>query len=130
MSEANVEAVRGFYEKAAVGDFSPLAELGDDFEFVTSPELPDAGTYRGEAARRWVRTWIESFEELTIEATELVGVGDSVFVGLLQRGRVPGSEASIEGRWWAVYTFRDGEPARLQLFPDRTQALEAAGLRD
>jgi len=130
MAEENVEAVRGFYEQAAVGDFSGLADTSHDFEFITSPELPDAGTYRGEAARRWVRNWIAAFEELTIEATEIRGAGETVFVGIVQRGRVPGGEAPIEGRWWGVYAFRDGEVIRLQLFPERAPALAAAGLRD
>jgi ketosteroid isomerase-like protein len=128
MSEENVETVRTWYEQAASGDFSPLAELTDDFVFVTSPEVPDSGSYRGEAAKRWVEAWVQSFEGLTIEATEIVGAGEKVFVGVLQRGRPAGSEKAVEGRWWGVYTFRDGEPAQLQLFPDRTQALEAAGL--
>ena len=48
MSQQNVEIVRAFYERFASGDFNALAGFSDDFEFVTSPELPDAGTYRGE----------------------------------------------------------------------------------
>jgi ketosteroid isomerase-like protein len=130
MSQANVEIVRGFYEQAAKGDFSPVSDLSDDFVFVTSPELPDAGTYRGEAARRWVESWVQSFEGLTIEATEIIGAGEKVFVGILQRGRLAGGEKAVEGRWWGVYTFSEGEPTQLQLFPDRTQALKAAGLSE
>ena len=130
MSEENVETVRAWYEQAAVGDFSGLAEMGDNFEFITSPELPDAGTYRGEAARRWLRNWIAAFDELTIEVTEIIGAGEKVFVGIVQRGRVPGGKAPIEGRWWGIYTFHDGELTRLQLFPKRDQAVAAAGLQE
>jgi ketosteroid isomerase-like protein len=71
---------------------------------------------------------VESFEALTVEATEIVGSGERVFLGVLQRGRPSGSERTVEGRWWGVYTFRDGEAVQFQLFPDRTEALEAAGL--
>jgi ketosteroid isomerase-like protein len=128
MSEANVELVRAAYEAFSRGDFSFVAEFDDDFEFVTSPEVPDAGTYRGQAAREWVRQWVGSFEDMTMEATEIVDAGDKVFVGILQRGRIRGSETPAEGRWWNVITFREGRMVRSELYPDRDRALEAAGL--
>jgi ketosteroid isomerase-like protein len=130
VSQENVELVRAGYEGFSLGDFSQWAELPDDFEFVASPELPDAGTYRGEAARRWMKAWLESFEQLTIEATEIIdGGGDKVVVGILQRGRPRGSQSIVEGRWWAVTTLRGGEVIRSELLPHRREALEAAGLR-
>lgn len=128
MSEENVEALRAAFKRYAHGDFSPIGLLGDDFELVISPEAPDAGTYRGEEARRWLRAWVASFEEMTIEATEILDVGDRVFLGMIQRGRPPGSAASVEGRWWQVSAFRGREIVRVEMFADRTQALEAAGL--
>jgi ketosteroid isomerase-like protein len=130
MSQETVEVVRAAYEDFARGDFSAWADLPDDFEFVASPELPDAGTYRGEAARRWLNAWLESFERLTIEATEIIDAGgDKVVVGILQRGRPRGSQSIVEGRWWAVTTLRGGEVVRSELLPHRREALEAAGLR-
>jgi ketosteroid isomerase-like protein len=130
VSEENVEIVRAAYEEFSRGDFRGWAELPDDFEFVASPELPDAGTYRGEAAGGWLKTWLESFEQLTIEATEIIDVGgDKVVVGILQRGRPRGSQSTVEGRWWAVTTLRRGEFIRSELLPHRREALEAAGLR-
>jgi ketosteroid isomerase-like protein len=130
MSQENVEAVRAAYERFARGDFSPFEDLGEDFEFVTSPELPDAGTYRGEAAIRWMKAWVDSFDQLTIEATELIDAGEVVVVALLQRGRPRGSQTVVEGRWWQTVTLRGGEIARTESFPERAQALEAAGLSD
>jgi ketosteroid isomerase-like protein len=128
MSEENVEFARAVYEQFAQGDFSAFGDWPDDFEFVTSPELPDAGTYRGEDARRWARSWVEAFEGLTMEATEIIDAGDKVVIGLIQRGRFRGSQAPTEGRWWNVVTFRGEDMIRSQLFPERSQALEAAGL--
>src|SRR6266581_2080895 len=121
MSHENVEAVRAAYEQFARGDFSAWADLRDDFEFVASPELPDAGTYRGAAARRWLTAWMESFEGLTIEATEIIDAGDQVVAAILQRGRLRGSQSVVEGRWWAVMTFRRGELVRSELFAERTR---------
>ena len=130
MSEENVDALRAAFGMYARGDFSPIGMLGDEFELVISPEAPDAGTYRGEEARRWLRAWVASFEGMTIEATEILDAGDKVFLGMTQRGRPPGSAVSVEGRWWQVSSFRGREIVRVEMFPDRAQALEAAGLRD
>jgi hypothetical protein len=72
--------------------------------------------------------WVESCEGHTIEATEIIDAGDKVFV--LQRGRPRGGQAVVEGRWWVVMTLDGGELARTEVFPERAQALEAAGLRE
>jgi ketosteroid isomerase-like protein len=131
MSQENVERMRASYDRAASGDFSALLDgFTADTEFVTSPEVPDAGTYRGEAAVRWIEQWIASFDDLMIEATEIRDSGDKVFIGIVQRGRPSGGASQVEGRWWQVATFREGELVRSELFPDRAQALEAAGLSE
>ena len=130
MAKENVAALRAAFKQYAQGDFSPIEALGDDFELIVSPEAPDAGTYRGEEARRWLRAWVASFEEMTIEATEIVDSGDKVFLGMTQRGRPPGSAASVEGQWWQVSTFRRAEIVRAEMFRERAQALVAAGLAE
>jgi ketosteroid isomerase-like protein len=128
MSKENVAALRAAFEMYAQGDFSPIGLLGDDFELVVSPEAPDAGTYRGEEARRWLRAWVASFEGMTIEATEIVDSGDKVFLGMTQTGRPPGSAAAVKGHWWQVSTFRGAEIVKAEMFRERAHALEAAGL--
>jgi ketosteroid isomerase-like protein len=130
MAQENVEIVRAAYAQYASGDFSSLADFADDFEFVTDPAMPDAGSYRGEAARRWTTAWVDSFDELTMEATEITDAGDKVVVAILQRGRPKGSEGVVEGRWWQVMTFAQGEPSRSELFADRAEALQAVGLAE
>jgi ketosteroid isomerase-like protein len=131
VSQENVEVVRAAYEEFSRGDFSGWAELPEDYEFVASPELLDTGTYRGEAARRWLKAWLESFERLTIEATEIIDAGgDKVVVGILQRGRPHGSQSIVEGRWWAVETLRGAEFFRTELLPHRYEALQAVGLEE
>jgi ketosteroid isomerase-like protein len=130
VSQENAEVVRAGYERAARGDFGSFEEFAENFEFATSPEMPDAGTYRGEAARAWIASWVGSFEGLSMEATEIIDAGDKVLVGIFQRGRPRGSDAMVEGRWWQVMTFRDGLIARSELFPERVQALKAVGLAE
>jgi ketosteroid isomerase-like protein len=132
MSQENVEIVRAVFDQFARGDFGRWFDLTtDDFEFVTSPEIPDAGTYYGAEARRWIAAWVQSFEGHTMEATEISdAAGDNVFAGFLQRGRPRGSQSAVEGRWWTVVTFRQGAMARIEVFADRAEALEAAGLSE
>jgi len=131
MSQENVEAVRAIFEPTARGDFSRwFDKVTDDFVFVTSPDIPDAGTYQGEAGRAWVTAWVESFEGHTIEASDFIDGGDKVFFEIFQRGRPRGSEVPVEGRWWVVMTFRGGAAARIEVFDKRGLALEAAGLSE
>jgi len=133
MSREHVDALRAAYEQFAHGDFSAYSELPDDFELVLAPEMPDAGSYRGAAARRWLTSWVESFDRLTIEAVEFIDAGDQdagdrVMIELLQRGRLAGSDAAVELSTWAVSTAREGAAMRSELFLTRAEALEAAGL--
>jgi ketosteroid isomerase-like protein len=110
MSQENVEVIRTVFDQFARGDFGRwFALTTDDFEFVTSPDIPDAGTYYGEEARRWITAWARSFEGHTMEAEEIIEAGgDNVIAGYLQRGHPGGSESAVEGRWWLVVTFRQG----------------------
>jgi ketosteroid isomerase-like protein len=130
MSRENVEAIRANFERFARGDFSEITDLTDDFEVVTSREMPDAGTYRAEAARTWLNAWVESFDSLTLEASEFIDAGDKVMVEFRQRGTPRGGSMPVELWTWSVNTYREGVLARIELFQSRDEALEAAGLRE
>ena len=128
MSKQNAEEIRARYEAFSRGDFSRLADVADDWEFVTTSEVPDVGTYRGEDGGKWVAAWVESFDGLTVEVTEIIDAGDKVFSAVVQRGRIRGSDTEVENHSWMVDSFRDGVVFRTAAYPDRAQALEAAGL--
>jgi ketosteroid isomerase-like protein len=129
MSQENVEIVRAVQQQFARGALDSI-EMADDFELVTPRENPDGGTYRGEAARRWLKGWLDSFDEVSVESTEMIDAGDAVFAGIVQRGRLRGSQAVVEERSWQVVSFRDGVVTRVEAFLERAQALEAARLRE
>jgi ketosteroid isomerase-like protein len=130
MSQQDVEVVRAAFEQFSRGDFSAYALFPDDFELVVAREMPDAGTYRGETARRWMDTWTESFERLTLDPVEFRDAGNKVMVEFIQRGSPKGGATPVELRSWSVSNMRDGLVARLELFLSRDDALEAAGIRD
>jgi ketosteroid isomerase-like protein len=131
MSQKNVEAVRAAFEQYAQGDMSGLqTAFTDDFELVTASEMPDGGTYRGEDAREWMTTYIESFDRFTMEASEIIDAGDQVVAAFVQRGCPRGSEIPVESHWWQVVTLRSDGVSRMELFSGRGQAFEAAGISE
>ena len=131
MSEETVDAFRAAFEQFARGDFSAFASLADEFELVLAPEMPDAGTYRGAVARGWLDAWVDSFDRLTFEPVEFSDVGDDrVLIEYIQRGWAAGSDVAVELVNWSLATVRDGRVVRWQMFTDRAEALEAAGLRE
>ena len=130
MSQENVDAVREEFERFSRGDFSRIAGLPDDVEVVTSREMPDAGTYRGQEAREWMSGWVDSFDSLTLAPTEFLEAGDQVMVEFVQRGIPRGGNTPVELRTWSLTTLREGLVTRYQLFQTREEALEAAGLQE
>ncbi len=132
MSPENVERLRAFcaaWDTRGEPDFSLL-----DPEIVFEDEiLPDhAGeTYRGyEGVVRSVRTWVEAYEELTIELEQIVGSGDRLIS--IHRFRGKGRHTGIEdgGRYAYLWTFRDGKVIHFRTFRDPAEALAALGLRE
>jgi ketosteroid isomerase-like protein len=128
MSRRHVEALRTVFDQFARGDFSAWSEVASDFQFVTSREMPDPGTYTGEEADRYRQAWLDSFEGLRMEALELIDAGDKVVAEVVQRGRPRGADAAVEGRWWQVITFRGDQVIRIENFTERAEALTAAGM--
>ena len=72
MSREAIDVSRAAFEQFSRGDFSAYANLLDEFELVLAPEMPDAGTYRGAAAREWATAWVDSFERMTQEPIEFL----------------------------------------------------------
>jgi ketosteroid isomerase-like protein len=130
MSHEDMEAAREIFEQWGRGDFSGIEELPDDFEVNTAREMPDAGTYRGEAARKWLRAWVDSFDSLTMELAELTDTGAGVLAEFVQRGVPRGGSTPLEVRTWSLTSRRDGVLTRTKLFLSRDEALEAAGLTE
>ena len=71
----------------------------------------------------------EPFAEVRAEIEDFLIASDGRIVTLLtMRFRPHGSSAFVENRIAHVWTFRDGAVTRMQVFPEREEGLEAAGL--
>jgi ketosteroid isomerase-like protein len=142
MSQENVELVRRTYEVInAIGrtdsefvdpeELAPdlWARLDPDFELHDRPDIPDARVYRGrEASKEFWQKIQQLFSELRWEPREFIDLDHAVVVEtrVMVVGR--GSDVRIDADETDVFWFRDGLIVRLQGFPTRDEALQAAGL--
>ena len=135
MSQENVEVVLQGIEALNRRDVDAFVELGSpDIEWEDSVFWSEhARIYRGEAGvREWFNEAIlEPWESLHFELEEITEVADDrVFFGgcLTARGKGSGVETQIRG--WSVMWITNGKATRRQVFLDRNEALEAAGLSE
>ena len=132
MSQENIEIVRRRYEH--------LAATGEHFTEATTPDFvwdmskfrdwPEQQVYEGvEEAHRFLRDWIATWDdwEVEVEAFHDAG-GDKVVAIMHQRGRSKASGLPVDMAYGQVWTIRDGKLARMEMYADPVEALEAAGL--
>jgi ketosteroid isomerase-like protein len=128
MSQENVEVVRRAfaYEIYGVGDRAE-AEAIFDPNVVMNPT--NEGPFHGlDAMRDDFERWASAFEELEVSAEEFIDAGDRVLVTAYHRGRGRTSGVEVDGRFYEVYTLRDGKVVRVDEYVERAEALEAVGL--
>ena len=78
-----------------------------------------------------MRHWSEDFDQFTIEAQEIIDVGDDRVVAITRnRGTGRASGAPVEARFGAVYTLKAGRITRGDVFVKPSHALRAAGLSE
>jgi ketosteroid isomerase-like protein len=88
------------------------------------------GTYVGvDETDEWLADWFDSFEDWSFEIEEVFDAGDRVVTIVRQRGTAKHGGPEVEMRFAQVWTFRDGLAARVEMYADRDEALEAAGLK-
>jgi ketosteroid isomerase-like protein len=98
MSSERVELVKRGYEAWNKGDRSWVLEhMSEDVEWITPPEDPDPGTYRGyEGVERFWSQWRAAVGQLEFRVEEIAEVGDHVVVTARRSGR--GEHSGLEGR--------------------------------
>jgi ketosteroid isomerase-like protein len=133
MSEENVEIVRdGLGRFAATREF-PAERVTGDFVWDMSNfhGWPEQQVYEGAGgARAFLKEWTDAWEDWEIEIDALHDAGDKVVALMRQRGRSKAAGTPVEMSFAQVWTLRDGKEARMEMYSDRAEALEAAGLRE
>jgi ketosteroid isomerase-like protein len=132
MSQENVEIVRLMYEAWQRGDFEgSLSYFHPEVRWVEPPDNPGGRTRQGhEGVAGAVSTWTGVFEDYRYEVRELIDLGDKVLLTAWQSGRGKASGAPVSEENFCVFTLRDGKIIRQEMFRQRSQALEAAGLSE
>jgi ketosteroid isomerase-like protein len=131
MSEANIEVVRRAISAYNRRDFETLSAVNQaDVEIDWSASRgPAAGVYRGnEAAIGFYRDFLGAFDEVTIVPESFIEAGDAVVVPNCTEVRGRDGIAAV-ARSALIFEVRDGRLARIRLYQEADEALEAAGLR-
>jgi hypothetical protein len=155
MSQANVEVARRFVPES-VDWVALLADPGalelarravepmvrSDAETVTVPgqvplegggsEDPSQPTYRGiDGFLSAFGDWLSAWESWVVTPSDFIDVDEERVLVLLEvRARSKTHQVEIPIEAANLLTLRDGKVARMELFFDRAQAHEAAGLSD
>ncbi len=133
MSQENVELIEGMLcdvqrNPSALYD---ILDVNVDWD-TTGLNTPEAGTihHGPDAVRDFFRRWVGAFDDWGFDVGEVIDAGDSVVVHIRQWGRGKGSGANVEGRFWQVWTVRDGHVIRATHHQSKAEALDAIGLRE
>jgi ketosteroid isomerase-like protein len=132
MSEENVELVRRSIAAYNRRDFEALRALNaPDMEVDWSASRGlQAGIYQGrEEVLRFYESFLEMFEKVDIEPERFIESGDSVVVP--NAAQIRGRDGiETVARSALVFELRGGLIARICLYQETREALEAVGRRD
>ena len=130
MSRENVEIVRQAYAAWQRGDVAAMLEDVDP-EVVAYRAEPDGSTWHGiEGLMGLISDWTANFGELIVTADAFVDAGDRVIARMHQTASGQTSGVEVEADFWCVHTFKDGKMVRYEIYADKAQAFEAAGLEE
>ena len=127
MSAELVQLVEKGYEAWNSGDRGWVLEhMSPDVEWITPPEDPDPGTYRGyQGVEQYWAQWRAAVGQLSFAIEETIDAGDSVLVFARRQGRGEHSGLQVSDRVIQVFDFEDGKCVRVHEYYDRDAALRS-----
>jgi len=132
MSQENVEVVRRMLDAWNEMDVDAIRRFyAEDVVVQTAVTGLGRTTFEGDdPIGRWVADLRETWAEVHWETERVFEVGDLVVS--FYRGTSVGRESGVEvaHEFTGIYRVRDGKIASEQIYLDREEALEAAGLRE
>jgi ketosteroid isomerase-like protein len=129
MSQENVEVIRrGWEHFAATGELLAPADFVWD---VSNLGWPDQQIYVGrEGAAQFMAEWTGAWDDWEMEVEDFIDAGEHVVVVYNQRGRSKATEVPVEMRFAQVWTLRDGQGVRMELYASVEEALAAVRLSE
>jgi ketosteroid isomerase-like protein len=135
MSQENVDLVRRAYAEfglpAGVEEAARAGLVAPDAEFDLSDVYPDGPIIRGPEAWREYAASLPWGGSLKFQPERFFDVDDQrvlVFMRVTAEGE--GSGVPVERRTAHEITIQDGVVVRVKAYPDRDEALDAAGLSE
>ena len=80
--------------------------------------------------RRSIRTWLQPYEQVTIELEQIVGSGDRLVSTHRFRAKARYTGIETDFPYAYLWTFRDGKIIHIRSFREAERALEAVGLSE
>jgi ketosteroid isomerase-like protein len=134
VTDEEVQVILDQYEATNARDFERVMSCyADDVELIVREPYLTAGRFKGrDAVGAWFGDWFNTFDrDITFEVRECRKLpnGDVLLVAANRaRGRASGVE--LEGTVVWVYRVADGKITRVEGYPTREAALEAAGAEE
>jgi ketosteroid isomerase-like protein len=127
MSEELVNLVRRGYEAWNSGDREWVLEhMAEDVEWITPPDDPDPGTYKGlEGLEQYWSQWRAAVGQLNFVIEEMIDAGDSVVIVARRQGRGEHSGLEVSDRVIQVFEFEGEKCHRVREYYDRDAALSS-----
>ena len=130
MSQENVEIVRRIYEAFNHRDLAGGLELvGPDFEWIPPGRSFEASVRGRETVQRFLEDQVTTLG-LQVQPEEFFEKGDRVVAFVRVKAQGQASGAGVEILAANIWTFRNGTPVRGEVYAERAEALEAAGLSE
>jgi ketosteroid isomerase-like protein len=131
MSQENVDLVRRGYEHFARTGKPDVSAYAPEIEWHSAADDPGLEVFHGvEGVKKLTEEVQEQLDDFRTVPFEFLDGGDRVVAGLVHRGRGRGSSAEVEMREWNVFRIREGRIVSVHEYPDREEALQAAGLSE
>ncbi len=130
MASERVELVKRGYEAWNSGDRSWVLEhMSPDVEWISPPEDPDPGTYRGyEGVERFWAQWRAAVGQLEFRIEDIAEQDEHVIVTARRSGRGEHSGLAVSDQVIQVFTFDGDKCVRVHEYYDRDAALRDLGV--
>jgi uncharacterized protein len=132
MSAERIELVKQGYEAWNRGDRTWVLEhMSEDVEWITPPEDPDPGTYRGwEGVEKFWEQWRASVGQLQFLPEEFTDTGDHVIVVARRTGKGETSGLEVSDTVIQVFKFAGDKCVQVREYYDREKAMREIGAEE
>jgi ketosteroid isomerase-like protein len=125
-----VKLLEWVYDCWGAGDFHTEETYAPEFTVTMGKDFPDAGIHSGrEGVAAYMKSFLDPWQRLTIEAEDLVEAGDRVLARVLQSGTGLTSGIEVELRYFQLWSFSGTRPVAMETIMSEDEArakLEAA----